>query len=325
MRQLNVMYLPHPLDEVNEAWGGDLLAAIGDHHDIRVFDRDLPAEPQFEDAEAIVDVGGNIRAEWVDVAKNAGVKFLQVQTNGLDHVEVDKIRDSGMMLAHCPGELSSVALAEGAMMFILMLAHRHGDAQRNFAAGKVFFPMGLELVDRKLGIVGFGASGQELARRAKAFGMQIMAVDVRPIEPEVLDEIQPDILTGSDALDRLIGESDFISVHLHLTEKTRHIIDERRIKLIKPSACIINVARGELIDEEALYRALLDGRIGGAGLDAFAQEPPDPTRPVYQLPNVCVTPHTVGSTDGTSRKRALFAAENLDRYARGEEVLARVF
>jgi len=183
----------------------------------------------------------------------------------------------------------------------------------------------LELVDRKLGIVGFGASGQELARRAKAFGMQIMAVDVRPIEPEVLDEIQPDILTGSDALDRLIGESDFISVHLHLTEKTRHIIDERRIKLIKPSACIINVARGELIDEEALYRALLDGRIGGAGLDAFAQEPPDPTRPVYQLPNVCVTPHTVGSTDGTSRKRALFAAENLDRYARGEEVLARVF
>lgn len=325
MRQLNVLYLPHPLDEVNVAWGRDLLMALGDHHDLRVFDRDLPAEPQFEDVEAIVDVGGNIRAEWVQIAKNSGVKFLQVQTNGLDHVEVDKIRDSGMMLAHCPGELSSVALAEGAMMFILMLAHRHGDAQRNFAAGKVFFPMGMELVDRKLGIVGFGASGQDLARRAKAFGMQILAVDIRPIEPEVLDEIQPDILSGPDALDRLMAESDFISVHLHLTAKTRHIIDDRRIKLMRPTACIINVARGELIDEDAMYQALLDGRIGGAGLDAFTQEPPDPTRPVYQLPNVCVTPHTVGSTDGTSRKRALFAAENLDRYARGEEVLARVF
>ena len=325
MRQLKVLFLPHPLDEVNVAWGRDLLTAIGDHHDLRVFDRDQPAEPQFQDVEAIVDVGGNIRAEWVDFAKNAGVKYLQAQTNGLDHVEVDKIRDSGMMLAHCPGELSSVALAEGAMMFILMLAHRHGDAQRNFAAGKVFFPMGMELVDRRLGIVGFGASGQQLARRAKAFGMRILAVDVRPIEPEVLDEIQPDFLGGPDDLDRVMAESDFISVHLHLTAKTRHIIDARRIKLMKPTACIINVARGELIDEEALYRALLDGRIGGAGLDAFAQEPPDTTLPVYQLPNVCVTPHTVGSTDGTSRKRALFAAENLDRYARGEAVLARVF
>ena len=325
MRQLKVLFLPHPLDEVNVAWGRDVLTAIGDHHDLRVFDRDQPAEPQFQDVEAIVDVGGNIRAEWVDFAKNAGVKFLQVQTNGLDHVEVDKIRDSGMLLAHCPGELSSVALAEGAMMFILMLAHRHGDAQRNFAAGKVFFPMGIELVDRRLGIVGFGASGQQLARRAKAFGMRILAIDIRPIEPEVLDEIQPEFLGGPDDLDRLMAESDFISVHLHLTAKTRHIIDARRIKLMKPTACIINVARGELIDEEALYRALLDGRIGGAGLDAFAQEPPDPTLPVYQLPNVCVTPHTVGSTDGTSRKRALFAAENLDRYARGEAVLARVF
>jgi phosphoglycerate dehydrogenase-like enzyme len=325
MRQLKVLFLPHPLDEVNVAWGRDVLAAIGDHHDLRVFDRDLAAEPQFQDVEAIVDVGGNIPAEWVDIAKNAGVQFLQAQTNGLDHVEVDKIRASGMMLAHCPGELSSVALAEGAMMFILMLAHRHGDAQHNFAAGKIFFPMGMELVDRRLGIVGFGASGQDLARRASAFGMRIMAVDIRPIEQEVLDEIQPAFLGGPDDLDRLMAECDFISVHLHLTAKTRHIIDERRIKLMKPTACVINVARGELIDEEALYRALLDGRIGGAGLDAFAQEPPDTTLPVYQLPNVCVTPHTVGSTDGTSRKRALFAAENLDRYARGEAVLARVF
>lgn len=325
MRQLKVLFLPHPLDEVNIAWGRDLLVAIDDHHDLHVFDRDLPAEPQFEDVEVIVDVGGNISAELVDVAKNAGVKYLQAQTNGLDHVEVEKIRDSGMLLAHCPGELSSVALAEGAMMFMLMLAHRHGDAQRNFAAGKVFFPMGMELVDRKLGIVGFGASGQQLARRAKAFGMRILAVDIRPIEAEVLDEIQPEILEGPDALDRLMAESDFVSVHLHLTEKTRHIIDERRIKLMKPTACIINVARGELIDEEALYQALLGGHIGGAGLDAFVKEPPDQTRPVYQLPNVYVTPHTVGSTDGTSRKRAVFAAENLDRYAQGVPVLARIF
>ena len=93
---------------------------------------------------------------------------------------------------------------------------------------------------------------------------------------------------------------------------------------MKNSACLINVARGELVDEQALYQALLDKHIGGAGLDVFAQEPPDPDLPVYQLPNVFIMPHTAGSTDGTSRKRAQFAAHNLDRYARGETLLGQV-
>ena len=122
----------------------------------------------------------------------------------------------------------------------------------------------------------------------------------------------------------MIAESDFLSVHLHLTDNTRHIIDARRIGLMKPTACFINVARGGLADEEALYAALEEGRIGGAGLDAFAQEPPDPTLPAYHLPNVYVTPHTGGSSDATSRNRAQFAAENVSRYARGEEIEARV-
>mgnify|MGYP001986440157 CR=1 FL=1 len=170
------------------------------------------------------------------------------------------------------------------------------------------------------GLYDYGPMGVELKNNLKQSWWKSMVY-----ERDDVEGLDSNILTGPDALDRLMVESDFISVHLHLTTKTRHIIDERRIKLMKPTACIINVARGELIEEEALYRALLDGRIGGAGLDAFVQEPPDPTRPVYQLPNVYVTPHTVGSTDGTSRKRALFAAENLNRYALGESVLARVF
>lgn len=323
-RRLKVLYLPHPLKEVNTTWGDDVLAAIGDRHDLNILDRGQAAEPQFRGVEVIVDLGGNISSELIDVAGAAGVSFIQVQTNGLDHVEVDKILGSGMMLAHCPGQLSSIALAESAMMFVLMLAHRDGEGRKNFASGKVFFPMGMELVGRSLGIIGFGASGQELARRAKPFGLRLLAIDVRPIEQEVLDEIQPDFLGGPDDLDRVVAESDFLSVHLHLTAETRHVIDARRIGLMKPTGCLVNVARGELVDEEALYEALLEGGIGGAGLDAFAQEPPDATRAVYQLPNVCVSPHTAGSTDGTSRKRAKFASENLDRYARGEDVLARV-
>ena len=324
MRRLKVLYLPHPAEGVNADWGKDVIDAINPDHDVRVFDRQQPAEPQFQGVEAIVDLGGNITGEYLALAAQAGVQFLQAQTNGLDHVDVAGIRAKGLTLAHCPGGPSSVALAESAMMFILMLAHRYGEGLVNFADRKFFFPIGMELVDRTLGIIGFGASGQHLARRARPFGLKVKAIDVREIEPEILDEIQPDFLGGPADLDQVIAESDFLSVHLHLTDDTRHIIDARRIGLLKPTACLINVARGGLIDEEAMYEALLHNQIGGAGLDAFAQEPVDPTRPVYALPNVCVTPHTAGSTDGTSRKRAAFAAENLRRFASGEPLAALV-
>ena len=324
MRRLKVLYLPHPLDDINDAWGDNILSAIGADHDVRVFDRSQAAEPQFQNIEVIVDLGGNIRAEWVDLAACAGVKFIQAQTNGLDHVEVDRITGAGMLLAHCPGDLSSSSLAEGAMMFILMLAHRYGEGRRNFDAGKMGMPMGMEVEGQTLLIVGFGASGQQLARRAKPFGMRIQAIDIRSIEHEILDEIQPDFLGSPEDLDRLIAECDFVSVHLHLTDATRHIINARRIGLMKPTAYVINVARGELVDEAALYQAIQEKRIGGAGFDAFAEEPPDVTLPVYQLPNMCVQPHTAVGTDGTSRKRAVFARENLARYARGEEIAARV-
>ena len=324
MRRLKVLFLPHPLEEVNNDWGSDLITAIDPHHDLSIFDRTKAPEPQFENIEAVVDMGGNIEKELAPIAANAGVKYIHASTNGLDHVEVSAILNSGMTLTHAPGELSSVSLAEGAMMFILMLAHRYGDARENFAQGKIFLPMGIEVQGRKLAIVGFGNSGQQLAKRAKAFGMEVMGIDVRPIEQEVIDEIKPDFLGGSADLDRVISECDFLSVHLHLTDETRHIIDARRIGLMKPTAFIVNVARGGLIDEDALYQALLDKRIGGAGLDAFAEEPPEFELPVYQLPNVFVQPHTVSGTDGTSRKRGVFALENLNRYARGEELHAQV-
>ena len=172
--------------------------------------------------------------------------------------------------------------------------------------------------------MGFGASGQALARRASAFGMRILGIDVREIEPEVLDDIKPDFIGGPDDLDRVVAESDFLSLHLHLNDETRHIIDGRRLGLMKPTASVINVARGALVDEAALYGALVEGKIGGAGLDVFDQEPPDPALPVYQLPNVVATPHIAGVTDGTSRRRAAAAAENVDRVAQGLEPLYRI-
>ena len=324
MRKLNVLFLPHPVAELATPWSADIVEAISTRHQLQIFDRDQPAAPQFEGIEVIVDLGCNISPDLVAVAAEAGVKFLQAQTTGLDHVNVEGILETGVLLAHTPGQFSSVAMAQSAMMFILMHAHCYNEARQNFDHGKMYFPAGTELIGLTLGLIGFGASAQELARRAKPFGLRIWSIDVRPIEKEILAEIEPDFLGGPDDVDRVVAESDYLSLHLHLTPKTRHTIDARRIGLMKESACLINVARGGLVDEQALYNALVNKHLGGAGLDVFTQEPPDPGLAVYQLPNVFTMPHTAGSTDGTSRKRAQFAADNLDRYARGEALLAQV-
>ena len=324
MSKLKVSYLPHPIISVEERHQY-LPEILFREFDTEIFDRSKDALSQLKGREVIVDLGGNIEPELVDVAAEAGIKYVQVQTNGLDHVEVERIIEKGMILAHCPGHLSSVSLAEGAMMFILMLAHDYGNATNQFYAGTVFSANGLEVEGRTLTIVGFGASGQQLARRAKAFGMKINAIDVRPIEQEVLNEIEPDFLGGPQDLDAAIEDCDFLSVHLHLTEDTKHIIDRPRIALLKATSYVINVARGGLIDEDALYDALRDNKIAGAGLDAFAKEPPEFDLPVYKLPNVIVQPHTVAGTDGTMRKRADFAVENLRKYAEGKEIEGRIF
>ena len=324
MGKLKVSYLPHPIISVEERHQY-LPEILLKEFDTEIFDRSKDALSQLTGREVIVDLGGNIEPELVDVAAKAGIKYIQVQTNGLDHVEVERIIEKGMILAHCPGHLSSVSLAEGAMMFILMLAHDYGNATNQFYAGTVFSANGLEVEGRALTIVGFGASGQQLARRAKAFGMKINAIDVRPIEQEILDEIQPDFLGGPEDLDHAIEDCDFLSVHLHLTEETKHIINKRRIGLLKPTSYVINVARGGLIDEDALYDALRDKKIAGAGLDAFAKEPPEFDLPVYKLPNVIVQPHTVAGTDGMMRKRADFAVENLKRYSDGKELEGQIF
>ena len=209
-------------------------------------------------------------------------------------------------------------------MYILMLARRYRETARNFENRILYKPIGREVEGQILGIIGFGSSGRELARRAKSFGTRIHAIDIRDMEPGVLEEIQPEFVGSPEDLDQMIARSDFLSLHLHLTHKTRHIIDARRLALMKPTASIINVARGELVDEEAMHEALLAGRLGGAGLDVFATEPPDPTLPVYQLPNVVATPHISGTTDGTSRRRAGAVAENVNRIAQGLPPLYRV-
>lgn len=321
MRRLKVLFLPvmrqfHP-------WGEDVVELVSLQHDLEVYDPALPMEAQLGAAEVVIDHGGAVGTRaMMDAAKQA--RLWQVTTTGFEHVDVAYLRERGIPVAHSPGFFSSSALAEMAMMFMLMLNRRYREAAAHFAEGRLYEPMGEELEGKVLGIVGFGASGQELARRGRAFGLRIMGIDVRPIEPAVLAGLQPEFVGGPADLDRVVAQCDFLSLHLHVNAQTRHLIDTRRLALMKPGACLINVARGALVDEEALCQALLEGRLGGAGLDVFGREPIDPQAPVFQLPNVIATPHTAGVTRQVSRRRAQGAAENVDRIAQGLAPLHRI-
>lgn len=321
--RLNVLFLPPRDQELWTPWVDEVVAAISPGHNLTMLDYNQPLAPQFKNQEMVIDFGGSMGTrEMVDVAHDT--RLWQVLGTGVDHFDLDYWRSKNMPVTNCPGPFSAVALAECAVMFMLLLTRRYNEAVANLAVGRMYKPTGYEMVGKQLGIIGFGASGIELARRAKGFGLRMLAIDIRDISDAEKDEYRLEFTGKPDAMDKVIAESDFLSLHLHLNKSTRHIMDARRLGLMKPTAYLINVARGALVDEAALMQALRDGIIAGAGIDVFAQEPPDMSSPLGKMPNVITTPHIAGMTDGTAHKRAQCAATNANRVAAGLEPLYRV-
>jgi phosphoglycerate dehydrogenase-like enzyme len=188
----------------------------------------------------------------------------------------------------------------------------------------MYLPLNDELGGRTLGVIGLGASGKELARRAAALGMRVIAVDVLHMPDDVLRTIGVDWCGGPERRDELLREADYVSLHVPLTSETRHLIDRRALALMKPSAVLVNVARGAVVDDQALIEALASGRLRGACTDVFADEPVDPRHPLLHLERVIATPHIAGATRQTSRRRARACVENIERLERGLEPLFEV-
>jgi phosphoglycerate dehydrogenase-like enzyme len=305
-----------------EPWLADFLDVARSHDlPVSVLDHDAPQAPQFAGISVVVDQGGHASPEMIDVGAAAGVRLWQVLGTGLDHTEVAHIHKRGLLLANTPGQFSAIALAEHALMLILALAKRLREAEANAHAGIMYHPVADELGGQTLGLVGLGASGSELARRAHALGMKVRGVDVAPVSPERLAEIGVEHFDGLEGLDDLLRESDYVSLHVPLTSDTRHLIDQRRLALFKPTASLINVARGRIVDEDALAQALADRSFAGAGLDVFGEEPLTSANPLLALDNVVATPHTAGVTRGTSRRRSTACVENALRVLNGEQPL----
>ncbi len=319
--RLRGLFLPNPA--LRHPWQDDVVEAVSSQHELNIFDYELPLAPQFQDVDVVIDFGGSMGTrEMADAA--ASVRLWQLLGTGYDHFDLDYWRTKNIPVANCPGEFTGVPLAECAMMFILMLAKRWPETQSSVKRKLMCVPMGHELENSRLGLVGFGASARRLASRARAFGMRISAIDLRDISPKEQKEFGLEFAGKPAALDRLLSQSDYLSLHLHLNQETRHILNERCFGLMKTTACLVNVARGELVDEKALYVALAEGRLAGAACDVFNREPVDPGNPLLQLSNFIGTPHIAGVTDCTSRRRAACAAQNIDRLAAGLEPLFRI-
>jgi D-3-phosphoglycerate dehydrogenase len=312
----DLIYIPQ-LGNI-EPWLSDFRLAADGRVEMSVYDHKRPAAGQFTSIRVVVDLGGHASRKMIEAGADAGVQLWQVLGTGLDHTEVAFTRSMGIPLANTPGQLSAVPLAEHALLLILCLIKKLHEAERNACAGLMYRPVSDELAGKVLCVVGLGASGRELARRADALGMRVLAVDVTPVTAEESLACGVSEFGSIGSLDSYLSQADFVSLHVPLVESTRHMIDTRRLELMKPSAALINVARGHLVDEEALVGALRSGGIAGAGIDVFGEEPLNPSNPLLDLENAVVTPHMAGATSGTSRRRCNACVENVLRVLRGE-------
>jgi phosphoglycerate dehydrogenase-like enzyme len=251
------------------------------------------------------------------------LRLVQHQGVGYDNIDVDACRRAAIPVALTP-EGTTTGVAEHTLLLILSL-FRHLVAL-DTAVRRGEWPVwsmrsrSVELAGKSVGLIGFGRIGREVARRARAFDTTTVYHDAARAPAAVETELGATYVSRDD----LLRQADVVSLHAPLTAETRGLIGERELRLMQPHAVLINTARGALVDEPALVRALDKGWIAGAGLDVLAQEPPRPDNPLLTRPNVILTPHVAAGTRDAYRTkmRAVFA--NMQRVARGEAPLNQV-
>ncbi len=284
-------------------------------------DRPIPRELLLQ---KVRDIDGlySLLTERVDDELLDAAPRLRVVSNmavGYDNIDVPACTRRGIPIGHTPGVLTETT-ADLAFALILAAARRLSEAERFVRAGKwtTWSPMlflGPDVFGATLGIVGMGRIGVAVARRALAFGMRVLHYDTLP-HPEL------EVMSGLRAvsLDTLLTESDFISVHVPLTDTTRKMFSTEQFKRMKRTAVLVNTARGPIIDQAALNQALRDGEIGYAALDVTDPEPIRLDDPLLTLDNCLIVPHIGSASVATRTHMATMAAENLLAGLRGERL-----
>jgi len=270
------------------------------------------------------------------IARAPGLRWIQLLSAGADHVLAGgALKDSSIPLTSASG-IHATPIAEYTMGSMLTYAHRIHLAIRAqirhewTRAQKLSEPID-ELRGHTIGIIGYGSIGRETARLAAAFGMTVIALKRDPANrrdpgwcPAGLgdpDGTIPARFFGPAQCEEILRESDYVSVTLPLSAHTRKFIGAREIAAMKPGAYLVNIGRGQVIDEAAMAAALMAGRIGGAGLDVFEHEPLEASSPLWDMENVILTPHISGDNRGYMDKACELFAENLKRFATNRPLL----
>lgn len=240
------------------------------------------------------------------------LKYINVAFTGVDHVDLDYCRERGILVSNCTG-YSTVAVADLVFGLVLSLARnipQCDEAVRH--SGTKAGLVGFELEGKTFGVVGLGAIGSRVAAIAQAFGCRVLGYNRSEKHLPGVEQVD---------LDTLLEQSDIVSLHVPATAETHHLMNGARIAKLKPTALLINTARGSVVDSAALADALHSGRLAGAGIDVFETEPPiEPQHPLLTAPHVLATPHAAFATAQSMEKRAVLVCENLRAWLDGAPI-----
>lgn len=289
-----------------------LTVAVVDETDKQTFAREI------HDADVLLHVLERVTAATIEQAPR--LRLIQKLGVGVDTIDLEAARSRGVAVCNMPGA-NTRAVAELTLLLMLATLRRLCELDRQTRAGRGW-TLDAELVDslgelggRTVGLVGFGAVGKCLAPMLQGIGAHVIYTSRTEADGAPARFV---------ALPALLSDADVVSLHVPLTQQTKAMIDDRAINSMKPGAVLVNTARGGLVDYDALYRALAGGRLRGAGLDVFESEPVNPAHPIFQLPNVFVTPHVAWFTSETLQRGLSIFLENCRRLRAGEELLHRV-
>lgn len=297
------------------------LKMIREHFDAEVWPEYGPP-PQ----EVIIEKVGNVDAfvsllsDKIDAEVFGAARKLKIVAQmavGFDNIDVKLATKRGIYVTNTP-EVLTETTADFAWALLMAVARRVVEADRYVRTGKwkvSWHPsmlLGRDIHGATMGIVGAGRIGSAVAKRAKGFNMKILYYDVVP-----RPELEKELGAKNVDLDTLFEESDFITVHVPLTNQTHHMINEEKLRLMKKTAYLINNSRGAVIDETALYRALKEEWIAGAGLDVYEREPTQLNNPLLKFDNVVLAPHISSSSHETRSRMAKMVAENLIAFFEG--------
>ncbi len=293
---------------------GEALGRLGRHVDLHVWEGALPPSRDALLAEAALAEGlVTLLTDQVDASLLAAAPGLRAVSNvavGYDNIAVPACTARRIPVGHTPGVLTETT-ADFAFALLMGLARRVAEADAYVRAGKwrTWSPtllLGTDVHGATLGIVGLGAIGAAVARRARGFGMRVLYVSRQP-RPEL--EAELGVRRADTAT--LLAESDVVSLHMPLSPATRHWLGRAELAAMKPGALLVNTARGGVVDQDALIEALREGHLGGAALDVMDPEPLPGDSPLLTLPNVLLAPHIASASHATRGRMASMAVDNL--------------